>query len=659
VSIRRLQSVSAVLIALTAICIVTLVALLAGSARSAVARSARASDVLSVVTIKRGMFASWECVRTELGVERAAYDDPAIGATMIPIGAAHRKCEGAIRQVLAGLEQRAGVYPTPDTRALLARYARYQANWQRLMGWLQSPAAERTHARDLEWVGAVDGLTGEMDRVSKQLTNELAGADPFISAMLQINDILWNLRGDAGVLRRVLGDSMKGRGASPAQMIQIDHLGGRMDARWAMVSAQMHAGLIPERLSRTLAASGRLYFHGYGAWRGRMIERLRAGEKPVLSRAELLAASGPAINSITAASMEALDMTSARAWDVAADARAHLRNAILKMIASILLAAWAGYYVLRRVVFPLEKITQAMDAVAHGTVIATIPFETRHDEIGGLARSLRLFRDGVIARQAMELQLVRDRAAKEIAENASRTRAEFFASMSHELRTPLNAILGFSEIISCGLYGPCDARYQGYARSIHEAGAHLLALVNDVLDLSKADAGKLALRPEPVVLGELLRGTARLMLQKAREAGLTLDVEIAEEMTLWADPLRLKQVIFNLLSNAIKFTDRGGCVTLSLVRDPRGAILIGVRDTGIGIPAERLPELFEPFHQIDNVYTRSHDGTGLGLAIVKKIVGLHDGTVDITSAPGEGTLVLARLPASRLWNGQEVQAAAS
>jgi two-component system cell cycle sensor histidine kinase PleC len=259
----------------------------------------------------------------------------------------------------------------------------------------------------------------------------------------------------------------------------------------------------------------------------------------------------------------------------------------------------------------------------------------------------------------MELQLVRDRAAKEIAENASRTKSEFFASMSHELRTPLNAILGFSEIISCGLYGPCDARYQNYAQSIHEAGAHLLQLVNDILDLSKAEAGKLTLRPEPVDVGELMRGTARLMQQKAREGGLALNVEIADEVTLWADSLRLKQVVFNLLSNAIKFTDRGGQVTLSLDRDPRGAIVIGVRDTGIGIAADRLPELFEPFHQIDNVYTRSHDGTGLGLAIVKKIVGLHDGTVEIASAQGEGTRVLARLPASRLWSGQDVQAAAS
>jgi signal transduction histidine kinase len=432
-----------------------------------------------------------------------------------------------------------------------------------------------------------------------------------------------------------------------------------MDARWAMIGAQMHGNLIPEALSRTLSASGELYFHDYGAWRAQMIERLRAGEQPLLSRGGLLVLSGPAINSITAASMQALDMTAARAWDVAADARAHLRNAIVKMIASILLAAWAGYYVLRRVVFPLEKITAAMDAVAHGTVIPTIPFETRHDEIGGLARSLRLFRDGVVARQAMEVQLVRDRAAKEIAENASRTKSEFFASMSHELRTPLNAILGFSEIISCGLYGPCDARYQNYARSIHEAGAHLLALVNDVLDLSKAEAGKLTLRPEPVDLGELMAATARLMQQKAREGGLTLNVEIAEEMTLWADSLRLKQVIFNLLSNAIKFTDRGGQVTLSLARDARGAIVLSVRDTGIGIAADRLPELFEPFHQIDNVYTRAHDGTGLGLAIVKQIVGLHDGTVEITSTQGEGTEVVARLPVSRLWNGQDIQAAAS
>ena len=240
------------------------------------------------------------------------------------------------------------------------------------------------------------------------------------------------------------------------------------------------------------------------------------------------------------------------------------------------------------------------------------------------------------------------RQAKEEAETANRSKTEFLANMSHELRTPLNAIIGFSEALTLGLIGgPLAAKQHNYVGDIHRSGLHLLDLINDVLDLSKIDAGHLLLRAETVRVGEIVAVCCKLIRGRADESGVRFGAECADDLPpIVADPVRLKQILLNLLSNAIKFTPAGGSVRLS-VSCAGGEVIFAVIDTGIGMSAEHIPIALEPFRQIDGSLARQHQGTGLGLPLAKRLTELHGGILEITSEPGKGTRVAVRLPMRR------------
>jgi two-component system, cell cycle sensor histidine kinase PleC len=235
------------------------------------------------------------------------------------------------------------------------------------------------------------------------------------------------------------------------------------------------------------------------------------------------------------------------------------------------------------------------------------------------------------------------------AEGANSAKGEFLANMSHELRTPLNAINGFSEIMVGEIFGPLgDRRYKEYAADILASGQHLLALINDILDMSKIEAGKMTLHLETLDVAELIEEAVRLMRNRAETAGLTLAVSTSDDLpTLDADFRGLKQILLNLLSNAIKFTPQGGRVTVRAqgVQGATGAgVRISVTDTGIGIAAEDIGRLARPFEQIETQHSKTQQGTGLGLALTKSLVELHEGVLSIESEPGLGTTVSFVLP---------------
>ncbi|MEO8113662.1 MAG: ATP-binding protein, partial [Phenylobacterium sp.] len=239
-------------------------------------------------------------------------------------------------------------------------------------------------------------------------------------------------------------------------------------------------------------------------------------------------------------------------------------------------------------------------------------------------------------------------AEKVRAEGANQAKSEFLANMSHELRTPLNAINGFSEIMLGEMYGPLgDARYREYARDILSSGQHLLALINDILDMSKIEAGKMSLRFEPVSLEDVAEDALRLVRNRAESSGLLLRLEFGELPDVEADYRAVKQVLLNLLSNAIKFTPRGGRITLHAERinDPQGEqVRVSVQDTGIGIAPDDLERLARPFEQIESQQAKTQQGTGLGLALSKSLVEMHGGLLDLHSAPGQGTTARFSLP---------------
>ena len=243
------------------------------------------------------------------------------------------------------------------------------------------------------------------------------------------------------------------------------------------------------------------------------------------------------------------------------------------------------------------------------------------------------------------------RAALHNAESANRTKSLFLANMSHELRTPLNAVIGFSEVMQQEMFGPLDnERYMDYVGSIHDSSRHLLSVINDILDISRIESGEMELDDEWLELDEVLdwaKDRAAPTGTAARHAPVYLgDLDGLPEISV--DRRALRQVVLNLLSNAIKFTPADGRIDLSAHVNEAAGVSIVVRDTGIGIPADQVDKMTQPFTQSDNSLARRFEGTGLGLAITKSLVEAHQGHLDIESTEGEGTTITVRLPAARV-----------
>ncbi len=233
---------------------------------------------------------------------------------------------------------------------------------------------------------------------------------------------------------------------------------------------------------------------------------------------------------------------------------------------------------------------------------------------------------------------------REEAESGSRSKSEFLANMSHELRTPLNAVIGLSQVLLEQTFGPLNAKQSEYLDGVRQSGSHLLSLINEILDLSKIEAGKDQLEPAVFSMPDALRNAIMLLKEKAMKHGIELGQEIGPEVRLfYGDERRVKQVLFNLLSNAVKFTGQGGKVGLKAKQDGR-ALTITVWDTGTGIPENKRHLIFQPFQQVDSSLSRQHEGTGLGLALSKRLVEMHGGTITFESREGVGTSFTVTLP---------------
>jgi two-component system cell cycle sensor histidine kinase PleC len=249
---------------------------------------------------------------------------------------------------------------------------------------------------------------------------------------------------------------------------------------------------------------------------------------------------------------------------------------------------------------------------------------------------------------AVELRDTRDEALRKRfeAEAANASKTTFLANMSHELRTPLNAILGFSELIACETLGPVGTqRYREYAHDINASGAHLLNLINDILDIAKIESGKMEIVPTFVDPRAAIESALNIIQVRVEEKHQTLKVEISSDAdAVYSDERAFKQVVINLLSNAVKFTPDGGKIEISLRRGPNGGHELCVSDDGPGIPAVLLEQIFMPFNQVDNRYSRQAGGTGLGLSLVRGLADLHGGMAWIESDVGKGVRAFVRFP---------------
>ncbi len=328
-----------------------------------------------------------------------------------------------------------------------------------------------------------------------------------------------------------------------------------------------------------------------------------------------------------------------------------VRTTIYGFIRNVLIAllVFAIFYrTLTRPLLNLAGNIARINPTRPGAAVRIPPGHER-DEIGMLATSanqlLRDVSDSQEALQASRADAIRERLR---AEQANRAKTRFLATMSHELRTPLNAILGFSEMIRDEMLGRhTNSRYKEYAADIHSSGSHLLHLINEILDISKIEAGKMELAPSPIELATLLSTTVRTVQPRAQDMGLQITLQTDGELPrLMADEQAMRQVIYNLLSNAVKFTPAGGSITVGAT--VKGECMeISVADTGVGIKPEQLARVFRPFEQADNRYSARKDvaaGTGLGLALVQKLVEMHGGQVRISSTVDVGTTVTVVMP---------------
>ncbi len=333
-------------------------------------------------------------------------------------------------------------------------------------------------------------------------------------------------------------------------------------------------------------------------------------------------------------------------------------------VLAALAAAIIAFIVATIITAPIRQLTRVTQAAAAGDLNQRVHWPQR-DELGQLAGTYNAMADAIQRRErelaeersllaqrvsdrTRELSVANDRLAAANAElaRANRLKDEFLANMSHELRTPLTAILGLTEALRELDQGPLTARQTSSLRIIEDSGRHLLALINDILDLSKIEAGKAGLQIEPVSVDAICASSLQFIKTAAARKGITVTSDTrVPNATLNADARRLKQILVNLLSNAVKFTPAGGQVGLAVEGDPdAGQLRFTVWDTGIGIRPEDQIRLFQPFVQIDSSLARHYEGTGLGLALIARLTRLHGGAVSLDSTPGQGSRFIISLP---------------
>ena len=377
----------------------------------------------------------------------------------------------------------------------------------------------------------------------------------------------------------------------------------------------------------------RVEYEGFTAAVSEVIELIRAG-KVAEGRSAQIERAGPLAERLERLTNELVNKAEAdmlaRIDDSHAGYLASLRWVVGFALGSIVLALGLGYSISWSLIGPLRQMGERFDSIAAGDFTNQVVVPNR-DELGALAGNLN--------HMSQEL----GRLYGQI-EAANRHKSEFLANMSHELRTPLNAIIGFSEVLLEKMFGELNDKQLDYLRDIHGSGHHLLTLINDILDLSKIEAGRMELELGSFDLHELLDSASMLVRERASRHGLSLALDVADGLGEWvADERKVKQVVINLLSNAVKFTPAGGSVTLR-ARRVGDAVEIAVIDTGVGIAADQQALVFEEFRQAAGDHLRKSEGTGLGLALAKRFVELHGGTLRVESELGRGSTFAFMLP---------------
>ena len=449
------------------------------------------------------------------------------------------------------------------------------------------------------------------------------------------------LRSDASHVRGLLAQNVGGGyyKVFPAEDSKEDASTGslRIDQAIASAVALVPASTFPDKLGFTPSSEDEPFLRRIRATSkqlskvmGQVIELDRADPKRATSlrvRAELIAIDlnqhATRLANAHIAKADALIAQNANAYT-------HSRNLFIGVAAgAIALALVLGFVLSWSVIGPIQRIDTKLAAIASGDFSGQVDV-TNRDELGALAANVNQMND--------ELQ----RLYKEL-EAASQHKSDFLANMSHELRTPLNAIIGFSQVMRDGMFGEINEKQQEYLDDILSSANHLLALINDILDLSKVEAGQVELQLEPFSLPDALEGGVVMVRERALDGGVHVELSASPEVNVvTGDERRIRQVIVNLLTNAVKFTPQGGEVDVRATQ-MNGEVLVSVTDTGPGIAPEDQERIFEEFQQTEAGLAQ-REGTGLGLALSRRLIELHGGRIWVDSEVGKGSTFVFTLP---------------
>jgi len=639
--IRSIGSfLSAVIIVLTAV----LVGTFAVDAGRALERQEAAKLVPILVDISDQLFDADESIQTERGATSVliSNEEPINSVSESEISELRAHSDEALKAALMALS----TAPVAEGKSAAQRIEEPLQNLQVLRRQideaLRKPRNQRAQTLGDEWFGATSKIRAPVDDASTILDSALAQTDSFIAEMIEIKQLVWAVRDASGLDRRHMREAItKGTRLSDEEQRWYVAQDSRIEGMWSIVRDRIGGATVQRELETAMANVNRLYFGDYHDLRAAVLGDLAAGRPSRFSASEWRTLDAPGRGSLRAVADVAFERARREANIQLESASWEFRLAAALVLVFVGIGALTVRFVGKRVVRPLHEITEALSEVANGKLVTSISFESRRDEIGLLARALRVFRDNAIEKHQLHL-------AKIGAETANRTKSEFLANMSHELRTPLNAIIGFSEIIKIGMFGPINERYRAYGADIFRSGGHLLELINEVLDLSKLEAGQLKLNEENVDLSAIIHASRRLIETQAEKSNVGLSEAIDDRLPLVrADDRRMRQIIINLLSNAVKFTPSGGHVRVSAY-PTQGSIAVAVSDTGIGMTPEEIPIALEPFGQINSKTSRKYEGTGLGLPLAKHLVELHGGSLTLESEVNVGTTVTISLPHERV-----------
>lgn len=523
---------------------------------------------------------------------------------------------------------------------------------------LERAAAEGIIAANVPpgtWFAATTALIRTVHQLSLALKDRV-DSDSVLAVTMRLRAVAWELSEFAGRERALISGIVAGQRVPTAEEFeQIGHYRGHLDSALEDVARIIGMPQLDPALKEALLQVREAYGSELTDHRQRIRPALLSGQAPP-------AAADIWFDAITRVIDTAIELQRLTSEASQQEARrqfadhyrgAHLELAVL--VVAIALGAASLLFVMLRVVRPIQRVTVAFGRLAAGDDDVEIPATARRDEIGTMTRAIRAFRENVIERRHLEKE-VRNRRrieaelrqAKEAAEAASAAKTRFLANVSHELRTPLNAILGFAEVLGRGYLGPLNERQKEYIGDIHASGSHLLALIEDVLDISKAEAEEWQLDEQVVDPNSLAEQALSFVAGMAQKRDITLDLaKGAGDLHLRADGRMVVQMLTNLLSNAVKFTLPGGKVGVAVTARDDGGLRLVVRDNGVGMTQDEIATALELFGQVARTAAISPQGTGLGLPLVQRLCELHGAALHVESAPDVGTTVTIDLPPSR------------